>query len=289
MAAGASVFVLITMITAAQGTVLLRTLSPGDILYVLIGRGGNSLALMRDDGVVLIDTKLPGSGRAIADAVSAATDQPVRMIINTHGHEDHAGGNADFPGVEIIAHANAKSATLRPTRTFTDKLTLLGGADQIDLYYFGAAHTNGDILVVFPQKRLAYTGDLFPSKAAPVVDTASGGSAVAFPETLRRAVTEIKGVTRVVTGQPEGLVAARDTAATSVDISTPRTMRWIDFEEYADFNRDFLAAVRSAMASGKSAAEAAAGLTLPEKYREYDMREAARNVEAIYRELGAKR
>jgi glyoxylase-like metal-dependent hydrolase (beta-lactamase superfamily II) len=270
--------------------VRLRTLNPLDILYVIIGGGGNSLALMRDDGVVLIDTKLPGWGRSIRDAIEDATDRPVTMIINTHGHADHVGGNAAFPtATDVIAHENARSAqttTFRPTQTFADKLSLLSGADQIDLYYFGAGHTSGDIVVVFPQKRLAYFGDLFPSKAAPVVDTANGGSGVAFPETLGRAAVEIKGVTRVVTGHPEGLADARDPAVTSVDISTPRMMRWSDVEEYADFNRDFLVAVRDAMGAGKTAAEAAAALKLPDRYKDYDMRQARANVDAIYRELG---
>jgi hypothetical protein len=89
-----------------------------------------------------------------------------------------------------------------------------------------------------------------------------------------------------VTGHEEGLAAARDPRASSVDISTPRTMRWADVEEYAEFNRDFLAAVRAAMADGKSAAAAAASLRLPDKYKDYDMQHARANVEAIYRELG---
>ena len=181
-------------------TVRLRTLGPGDILYVLIGGGGNTLALMRDDGVVVIDTKLPGWGMPIREAIEAATDRPVTTIINTHAHPDHAGGNKDFPGkVEIVAHANA-AAAVGATRTVTDKLTLLSGPDQIDLYYFGRGHTNGDLVVVFPQKRLAYLGDLFPSKSAPIVDAAAGGSVSALADTLRRVATEIKGVTRVVTG-----------------------------------------------------------------------------------------
>src|SRR5713101_7626103 len=69
--------------------VRLRTLSPGDTLYVLLGGGGNSLALIGEDGVVLIDTKSPGWGQAIADAVEAVTERPVRTIINTHAHLDH--------------------------------------------------------------------------------------------------------------------------------------------------------------------------------------------------------
>jgi glyoxylase-like metal-dependent hydrolase (beta-lactamase superfamily II) len=266
-------------------SVRLRTLGPGDILYVLIGGGGNTLALMRDDGVVLIDSKLPGWGGAIREAIEAATDRPVTTIVNTHAHPDHAGGNADFPGmVDIVAHANAAKGGVRATRTVEDKLTLLSGADQIDLYYFGRGHTNGDLVVVFPQKRLAYFGDLFPSKSAPIVDAANGGSAVALVGTLRRAATEIKGVTRVIPGHAEGLADARDPSVTSVDISTPRIMRWADVEEYADFVRDFVAAVRQAKAAGKTPADAAAGLTLPERYKEYDMRNALAAVEAIYNE-----
>ena len=53
----------------------------------------------------------------------------------------------------------------------------------------------GDLVVVFPQKRLAHLGDLFPGKAAPSIDTANGGSAVELPRTLARIVAELKETT----------------------------------------------------------------------------------------------
>ena len=109
---------------------------------------------------------------------------------------------------------------------------------------------------------------------------------MAFPQTLASALSEITGVNQVVTGREEGLVTERDPSAASVDITTPRTMRWSDVQEYADFNRDFLAAVRDARQAGKTAEEAAATLRLPERYRAYDMQRARANVEAIYSELG---
>jgi glyoxylase-like metal-dependent hydrolase (beta-lactamase superfamily II) len=277
----------------------MRTLRPGDILYVLLGAGGNSLALMRDDGVVLVDTKLAASGRQILEAIQTVSEKPVTTIINSHGHLDHVGGNTAFDGVkDIVAHERAKAAMAAapafagpnakflPNRTVTNRMTLLDGPDRIELYYFGAGHTDGDLVVVFPEKRVAYFGDLFPSKAAPVIDTANGGSAVAFPDTLARAAAEIENVAQVVTGHEQGLAAERDQRVASVDISTPRTMRWADVQEYAEFNRDFLAAVRGAIAEGKSAEAAAGSLRLPEKYKGYDMRNARANVEAIYRELG---
>src|SRR5437870_6469797 len=144
------------------------------------------------------------------------------------------------------------------------KTTLFDGPDRIDLYHFGAGHTDGDLVDVFPEKRIAYFGDLLPSKAAPFNDAANGGSGVAFPQTLASAAAEIKGVNQVVTGHEEGLVTERDPSAVSVDITTPRTMRWSDVQEYADFNRDFLAAVQEARQAGKTVDEAAATLRLPE-------------------------
>jgi len=73
-----------------------------------------------------------------------------------------------------------------------------------------------------------------------------------------------------------------------VDITTPRTMTWADVQEYAEFNRDFLAAVKEARAAGKSAEQAAATLRLPERYRDYDMQQAPANVAAIYDELNGR-
>src|SRR5207247_1447169 len=73
----------------APKIIRMQTLNVRDILYILTGGGGNTLALMRDDGVVLIDTKLPGWGRSILETIEAVTDKPVTMVINTHAHADH--------------------------------------------------------------------------------------------------------------------------------------------------------------------------------------------------------
>ena len=60
-------------------------------------------------------------------------------------------------------------AQFLPKKTFKDKLTLGSGKDRIDLYYFGAGHTNGDALVVFPALRVLQTGDMFAWKDAPLL------------------------------------------------------------------------------------------------------------------------
>ncbi len=288
-------------LTAQQPAKIVRmqTLNVRDILYILTSGGGNTLALMRDDGVVLVDTKLPGWGGSIRATIESVTDKPVTTIINTHAHEDHTGGNVDFPtATKIIAHQNAKAtmqkmpafsgsgARFLPNSLVSDRLSLLDGLDRIEIYYFGRAHTNGDLVVVFPEKRLAHLGDLFPGKAAPVIDTANGGSAVEFPQTLAKIVAGITNVVRITTGHDESSIIPANRESGAAIFANPKTMSWRDLQEYVDFNNDFLSAVRQAIADGKNAADAYTGLRLPDKYKDYDMRQARANVEAIYRELG---
>jgi cyclase len=285
-------------------SVRMQSMDTGDFLYTLIGGGSNSLALIRPEGVVLIDTKRPGLGRPLADAIASVSESPVTTIINTSADADHTGSNAEFPRAnQIIAHANSRKAMEKmdafkgvkakflPNKIVSDRLTLLEGVDQIDVYYFGRGHTDGDLVVVFPNKEatfagpsaVAYFGDLFPRKAAPVIDVAHGGSGVAFPETLAKAVAALKGrnVQRVVTGHDSMILPPEVRFRIYA-----KTMTWNELEEYADFNRDFLAAVQRAIAAGKSATEAAETLQLPDRYKGYDMTQAKANVEKIYRELG---
>ena len=155
-----------------------------DNLYMVTGGGGNTAVFVTATGVVLVDTKLANWGQAIMDKVKTVTDKPVTHIINTHTHGDHVGSNEFFPAsVEIVAHANVSLSMAKmpafadgtkkqafPDKTYTDKLTVLGGKDAIDLYYFGAAHTNGDSFVVFRNLRVMHAGDAFASKGLPLLD-----------------------------------------------------------------------------------------------------------------------
>ncbi len=277
--------------------VQIQTLDVRDILYALTG-SNNTLALMRDDGVVLVDTKPAGWSKPMLQSIETVSDQPVRTIVNTHAHAEHVAANVEFPtATRIIAHANARArmqklpvfqgagAKFLPNEVVTDRLSLLEGPDRMELYYFGRGHTDGDLVVVFPEKRLAHFGDLFSVRAAPVVDADNGGSAVAFPETLARAVKELPNIVRVTSGHDPTGAAMGGTGASQI-LSMGRALPWRDLVEFADFNRDFLEAVGQAIAAGKSADDAAKTLQLPERYKAYDMTNAPANVRTIYRELG---
>jgi cyclase len=221
-------------------------------LYVIPGAGGNTTVFVTETGVVLVDTKLPNNGEAILTQVRRVTDKPVTTIINTHTHPDHIGSNDYFPAsVEVVTHENtrkwmaanprvASNPAMMPDRTFTERLTLGSGDDRIDLYYFGAGHTDGDAFIVFPARRAMAAGDVFAWKMAPLIDPMAGGSVLALPDTLEKAVKGIPNVDTVIEGHG--------------DVNT-----WQGFRDYVQFNRALLDAAKEGMGK-KTAEEIAAGL-----------------------------
>src|SRR5688572_14070232 len=175
--------------------------------------GGNIGVFIMDKGVAIVDTKLAGYGPTILERIRKVTPKPVTTIINTHTHGDHTGSNPGFAAtVEIVAHENTKAnmekmdafkaagAAFLPKRTYKDRLTLFSGKDQIDLYHFGAGHTNGDTFIYFPALRTLQAGDMFPWKDAPFIDRGNGGSGVAWPATLAKLLSAVKDVDTVIPG-----------------------------------------------------------------------------------------
>lgn len=186
-----------------------------DNLYVAKGGGGNSSIFITAGGVVVVDTKNPGWGQPLLDAIRKLTDKPVTTIINTHTHGDHVSGNVEFPvTVDIVAQENTAEnmKAMRPNsstpptappppniftqnngkglakRTFKDRLTIGSGADRIDLYYFGRAHTNGDAAVYFPAHRVLHIADMFPGNELPIMDANNGGTGLGYADTLTKAL-----------------------------------------------------------------------------------------------------
>ena len=266
-----------------------------DNLFVLRGEGGggNTAVFVTTDGVVVVDTKNPGWGQPILEQINQLTSNPVTTLINTHSHGDHVSGNVAFSAtVEFVAHEVTKSnmEVMRPytgrteppvnvfadtnghglpTRTFSDTLSIGTGSDQVDLYHFGRAHTGGDAWVVFPALRTLHAGDAFLGKRVPFLDAENGGSGVAISDTAQKAHDTIRNVDTIITGH-----------------STQ--MEWSDLNEWAAFNRDFLAMVRQGRSAGRSVDEIAEAWTIPSQYAGYaapNIASVRQNIQVIVDEL----
>ena len=160
-------------------------------VYKIFGGGGNTLVVVQKEGVVLVDTKMPGNGQAIIDEVKKITDKPIVAIISTHSHPDHI-GSTDFlrekyPNVALIMSEGTKAEiqanpqhqpTWLPTRTYTDHLVIGEGEDRIELFHTGVGHTNGDTFVLVPSARLLFMGDVMAWNMAPFLP-AGGAEAIA--------------------------------------------------------------------------------------------------------------
>ena len=248
-----------------------------DNLYVMKGGGGNSAVFITANGVTVVDTKLPGWGQPLLDKIRAVTNKPVTTIINTHTHFDHNSGNVEFPAsVEVITHANTKTYMEQanpvyglqtgpqanifkehggngmPKRTFSDKMTVGRGPDQIDLYYFGRAHTGGDAFVVFPALRVMHVGDTMANRNIPIVDKNNGGSGVEFSATVAKAA-QVPNVDRIINGH------------------NPTTTTPADLRLFSEFIADFVKFTQDAKKAGKSVDDVVNTWKTPAKYTGYGM------------------
>jgi cyclase len=258
-----------------------------DNLYVLTSStpgnqatfsGGNVAVFITDSGVTLVDTKLAGWGQAVLDRVKGVTDKPITRIINTHTHGDHTGNDGFFgTTVEIVAQENTKAnmakmdafkgdnAKFLPSNTYSDKKSIGTGKDRIDLYYFGAGHTNGDTFVVFPALRVLHTGDMFAWLDGPLCDRGNGGSCVAFPRTLEKALATIKNIDVVIPGHSP--------------MMTPQ-----DLQQYQKFTAALLSHAIDAMKANKTVDEATASFKL-DGYAGYKNDRVKGSIQAVYDEL----
>jgi cyclase len=190
-------------------------------LYMISGEGGNVAVYLTSEGVVLVDDMFDRNHADILAQVKSVTDKPIKYVINTHQHDDHAGGDTKMlPIAEVIAHRNARANLVDikqpyyedtpgtpiglPRVTFSDEASVFLGGKEVRAKYFGRGHTSGDAVVYFPDLGVIHSGDLFlgrqpPRAGAPVstrppgvniyVDYAQGGSFLEWTRTLDGVLT----------------------------------------------------------------------------------------------------
>lgn len=174
-----------------------QQVKPG--LYMIAGAGANSEVRVTNDGLIVVDGKLPGEQNYndLMTQIKSISTKPVKYLIVTHHHADHTGNNDRFlaAGVPVIGHENLKknSETYNnnpkpapPDQTYSgaEHAVQLGGA-TVELYHFGRAHTSGDSVVYFPDLKTVVVSDVVTTgPTGPLADYAGGGSFAEWPKVL---------------------------------------------------------------------------------------------------------
>jgi glyoxylase-like metal-dependent hydrolase (beta-lactamase superfamily II) len=190
-------------------------------LNVITGAGGNVVVWSGTDGVVLVDTGLAASSAALVEAIARISAAPVRFVINTHGHADHAGGNEAFArkGAVIVGHeslrehggrdpavpaGNAEASTVapaaRPVLTTMEALALHLNGDRLDAVHVADAHTSADIVARWSDADVVALGDIYWNGQFPYIDVESGGSLAGTVAAIEAALSRSNARTVVIPG-----------------------------------------------------------------------------------------
>jgi glyoxylase-like metal-dependent hydrolase (beta-lactamase superfamily II) len=173
-------------------------------VYWVEGGGGNSGVIVGANEIVVVDAKTtPAGGKELLDAIAKITPKPVTTVILTHSDGDHVNGLAAFPsGIKVIAHENNKKeqeaalakggrgappADHLPNQLVTgNKESLRVGGISLELYHWGQAHTSGDLVVLLPQQRVVFTGDIIAAnRPEPLIHLEKNGSSEGWIQTAK--------------------------------------------------------------------------------------------------------
>ncbi len=219
----------------------IKTTDLGHGVYLLGWQGGDSLILVGDDGVLLVDTSVAPMGEKIKAAIARVSDKPIRLIINTHAHADHFGANELLAqgGALIVGHEKLRERMVKgqylaafkqtippspagalPSITYADAMTIHFDGETVQLLHPRRAHTDNDTLVYFKRANVIHASGTFGGDATyPFFDMSSGGSLAGMIGAEDRMLALSNEMTRIIPdegdpGSAAGLKASRDMLVT---------------------------------------------------------------------------
>jgi glyoxylase-like metal-dependent hydrolase (beta-lactamase superfamily II) len=208
-----------------------------DDVYMFRMTGYNSMFIVTDEGVIAMDPIGPSRAAAFKDAIASVTSQPVRYVIYGHDHADHSSGGGVFADTaEFVSHwlavpkvaARGDANFPVPTITFDDQMSLSLGGKTVELYYVGLNHSDNNIVLVYPARRVAFAVDFIEHES--LYSRSLGGWLNEWIEGFRW-VEQNLDFDVLVSGHGE--LGSKDT-----------------FREQREYLEDLMAAVTAARASG---------------------------------------
>ena len=168
-----------------------------DQLTIIEGGGGNSIVLVSEDGTraLVVDTKM---GEKPAKELAERVKGKEVVVVNTHSHMDHTGGNTLFSDAIIIsgAHTPEEWKMMTKDSRYPDRTVSVGtdtvieiGSERVHLRNMGQAHTRNDLVVWLEHRNLLMTGDIVFSHIHPVMIRQGGTNAAAWMRVLDTLIT----------------------------------------------------------------------------------------------------
>jgi len=188
-----------------------------DGIYELVADGGGYpvkvIASVGDDGVLIVDSGEKEHGDALVEALKTFNKGMPKIIINTHSHIEHLGGNiAIGKGPTIIGHKNLRDRYVNglyvfngipdsalPNVTFTDSLSVFFNGEEIRLMAFTGAHDNSDIIVWFTKSKIVCTAALCNGNHFPSVD-GELDDILKYPETVAKVISILPEDVKLIPG-----------------------------------------------------------------------------------------
>ncbi|MEK9609112.1 MAG: MBL fold metallo-hydrolase, partial [Flavobacteriaceae bacterium] len=217
-------------VQSVKNDISLNVIQVKNDIFMIEGLGagmGNIGVLITSDGIIMIDNSFEIIEEMITSTVKKISSKPIKFIINTHYHYDHADGNRTYgeQKIPIIAHHNVRKRQENiakvyggiypvldnfyvpkhekdelPTITFKDHLSLHEDNEEISIFYFGNGHTDGDAIIKFNQSNVVHTGDSFVLYGLPFIDISNGGSIKGFIKNLEKIASICDNETIIIPG-----------------------------------------------------------------------------------------
>lgn len=203
----------------------------GGGVHMLESFGGNMGVIASSDGVFVVDAEYPQVTQRIRDVIARISPKPVRFVVNTHYHWDHAGADANWArgGATIVGSKETRDHILEiqaargdapgpyqrdpagvPTLTTTGQMNFQIGDETVEVTHLPPTHTDGDLLIHFVHADVIQTGDAFFKGFYPDIDVDHGGSIDGMIAMCDRLYAMAGPKTKIIPGHGE--IATRDDA-----------------------------------------------------------------------------
>jgi cyclase len=168
---------------------------------IFTGRGGTIGWLTTPDGAIAVDAQFPDTAKACVEGLQQRSPKGIQLLVNTHYHADHTGGNPAFrPVVKSIVQQERCAKLHKDTTekagtaaqqayanvTFGESWSHTLGDEKVWANFYGAGHTGGDAVIFFEKANVVHMGDLMFNRLHPRVDRPSGASIKSWIGVLER-------------------------------------------------------------------------------------------------------